>query len=225
MPRNFRDLEEKVAGVSSYVSSVQIDLMDGKFVPQKTWPFFSYNDPDFAALLSENKGLPEWEKIDYEADLMTSSSDADLFDWIKIGVKRIILHVESTNELPKLIEEIRAEYGRPNKDPLAPEIGLAANNDTPLEIWEKHIPLVDFVQVMGIAKIGFQGEPFDERSLGRIRELRRNYPKLMISVDGGVNEERAVQLVRAGANRLVSGSYIFENGNMKAAIEGLRNLS
>lgn len=223
MPKTWKNLEEMVEMVSPYVSSVQLDLMDGKFVEGVTWPYFSYKDPDFSALLSESFGLPGWDKIDYEIDLMSSTPESDAFDWIKVGAKRIILHVESSKEISKLIEEIRSEYGNPKENISAPEIGIAASNDTSLSLWEDIIPLVDFVQLMGIAKIGYQGEPFDERVLDRIKTLKNKYPETLLSVDGAVNLDTATSLVKVGVGRFVSGSYIFNSLNIKEAIESLKN--
>lgn len=221
MPKSFSDLSEKVSRVSSYASFIQIDLMDGKFVPEKTWPFFSYNDSDFNDLLNENKGLPEWEHVDYEVDLMTVMPDSDAFDWIQAGAKRIIIHVESTRELQKLIDEIRSEYGNPKESATAPEIGISAGNDTELSRFEEFIPSVDFVQCMGIARIGYQGEPFDNRVIERIKTLRQKFGELILSVDGGVTDMTAHALISAGANRLVSGSFIFGSGNIKEAMRTL----
>lgn len=224
MPKSYSDIAEKVSRVSSFVSLIQLDPMDGKFVPEKTWPYLSYDDSDFVALLSEEKGLPEWNTIDYEIDLMSETPESDAFDWIRIGARRIILHVESTEELPKLIAEIRSEFGSPREGSVSPEIGIAANNDTRLSEWEELIPFVDFVQVMGIARIGYQGEPFDVRAIDRIRTLRGQFPELIISVDGGVNGETAPRLVEAGADRLVSGSYIFKSEHIGETIESLKAL-
>ncbi len=223
MPKTFENIEETVKIVSPYVSNVQLDLMDGKFVEALTWPYFSYKDPNFAALLSESLGLPEWDKIDYEIDLMSSTPESDVFDWIKIGAKRVVLHFESSKEILKLIKEIRSEYGVAKENINAPEIGIAALNDTPLSLWEEIIPSVDFVQLMGIAKIGYQGEPFDERVLDRIKILKNKYPEMILSVDGGVNSDTASSLVKAGIHRLVSGSYIFNSLNIKEAVESLKN--
>lgn len=224
MPRNFKDLKEKVEKVSNYVSSVQLDLMDGKFVKEKTWPYFSYSDEDFAFLLKEQEGLPFWNKIDYEIDFMSSTPEADVFDWIKIGARRAIIHFESTGEFEKLVSEIRSEFGNPKENPLSPEIGIASSNSTPFSDWEKLIELVDFIQVMGIDRIGYQGEAFDERAIDRIKTLRSKFKELIISVDGGVNRETAPRLVESGANRLVSGSFIFDNPNTKEHIDFLKNL-
>ena len=174
-------------------------------------------------LLGEDMGLPEWEKINYEVDLMVSVPDRDAFEWITAGASRIIIHIESHPEVKGIIARIRREFGRPSESPSAPEIGIAVDNDTPIEQIYEFIPEVEFVQLMGIAKIGYQSQPFDERVLDRIRTLRKKFPELIISIDGAVNDERASKLIEAGANRLVSGSYIFNSGDVKEAIDNLKN--
>ena len=65
MPSDFADLSSKVARVAPFVSSVQLDIMDGDFVPEKTWPYRG-EIMDFKKLQREELGLPEWEKINYE---------------------------------------------------------------------------------------------------------------------------------------------------------------
>ena len=75
---------------------------------------------------------------------------------------------------------------------------------------------------MGIAKIGYQGEPFDERAPEQINQLRVKYPNLAISVDGGVSLETAPLLKAAGANRLVAGSAIFGASDIALAIRELK---
>ena len=84
--------------------------------------------------------------------------------------------------------------------------------------------MVDFVQCMGIANIGFQGEEFDERVLNQIKELRSQYKELIISVDGSVNEITAPLLVKAGANRLVIGSAVMNSYDVRETIKEFENL-
>ena len=85
--------------------------------------------------------------------------------------------------------------------------------------------LADFVQFMGIKKIGYQGQEFDTEVLDKISDLRKNFPDTIISVDGGVNFENAQDIVEAGVNRLVSGSAIYESDNIREAITELTNLN
>ena len=95
--------------------------------------------------------------------------------------------------------------------PTIVEPGISINPDTDPEILFEILDdgLVTSVQCMGIAKIGAQGEPFDERVFKTIEVLHTRYPNLPISVDGGVNLENAKRLLDAGVSRLVVGSAIF----------------
>ena len=77
---------------------------------------------------------------------------------------------------------------------------------------------------MGIEKIGFQGEPFDERVLDQIKALRKQFPEVTISVDGAVDFDTAPELIEAGANRLVAGSAIFNGPDISGAINEFQNL-
>ena len=77
---------------------------------------------------------------------------------------------------------------------------------------------------MGIDKIGFQGQPFDERVLENVRKIRKAHPEMPISIDGSVNFDTAKSLVDAGATRLVSGSAILEADDFTQAIAQLENL-
>jgi ribulose-phosphate 3-epimerase len=98
------------------------------------------------------------------------------------------------------------------------ELGVALGLDTPIDAIAPFIHAVNFVQFMGIAKIGYQGQPFDERVICRIKNLRGAHSEVIISVDGGVNLETAPLLLEAGADRLVVGSAIFESGDIKKTI-------
>jgi ribulose-phosphate 3-epimerase len=92
----------------------------------------------------------------------------------------------------------------------AVDVALAIHLDTPIEKLETVADLGSTIQCMGIAHIGMQGQPADERVYERVREVKRLYPNHVISVDGGVRKENARALVEAGAGRLVVGSALFE---------------
>jgi ribulose-phosphate 3-epimerase len=77
---------------------------------------------------------------------------------------------------------------------------------------------------MAIARIGYQGEPFDERCISNIMALKEKFVDLIISVDGGVNLETAPRLVDAGAERLVAGSAIFNTDDIIDTIEQFKSL-
>ena len=218
MPRNFKDLRERMSLVSGFVPLVQIDVMDGVFVPNKSWPYIKKPDPDFLKILNEENSFPYWEELFFEVDLMVSNPAVLVPEWITAGTKRLIVHIESVSDPRPVFEKIKNLLPVRNSF-LYTEIGVAINPDTPNEKLEPVMEYVDFVQFMGIAKIGFQGQVFDERVFGKISGLRVNRPNVIISVDGGVNLDTVPELIKAGANRLVAGSAIFERDDVAVTIE------
>lgn len=235
MPKDVKDLKKKVSLVSSYVDTVQLDLMDGEFVPDTTWPFDVA--PAAAEALADRQSKPsldelkELKKIQkdfsakggpafgWELDLMVKNAGEHIEQLVESKAKRLIFHIEAEDSLAELFDNI--ETMAKSKT----EIGVAINTTTDIEEIFPWIPKIDFVQLMGIEEIGFQGQPFDEKVLEQIAVLREEYPNVTISVDGGVNMETAPQLIEAGANRLVIGSAIFESKDIKKTIKEFKNLA
>lgn len=212
MPRNYNDLVETMGIFVGVVPLVQLDIMDGKFVPNRTWPY--PRDSFFDAVIAEEQGMPYWEDLDFEADLMIGDPETWTTKWVSAGARRIIVHIESVQEF----EIIRSAV------PSLVELGLAINTTTPISAIEPYLNRVEFIQCMGIARIGFQGEGFDERVLEHIRAIRALRPEMPISVDGAVNFETAQRLVEAGATRLVSGSAILKSNDVREAVDTLKDL-
>jgi len=229
LPKNYEDLKNKISLVKGLVSTVQIDICDGNFVKTVSWPYSakaSQGEPfeldQYAQnILNEREGMPFWEEIDYELDLMVQNAHENFDLFLKLGAKRIIFHLKAEGNLLEFKEFLEGIdlYIRDNT-----QIGVAINITTPIRQLAGLISNVDFVQCMGIEKIGYQGEPFDERVIDQIKSLRKEYPELIISVDGGVNFDTASKLIEAGANRLVVGSIIFKSINIDKTIEELENL-
>lgn len=219
MPERFDDIEGTVASVKSAVQTIQLDLMDGKYVPETTWPFQYEHDYKLDDLKNEDGGFPFWESLDYELDLMCERPEEKLSDWLHIGASRVIFHYASVYDWEKIkaIDYVTRNFVK---------IGLAVTIHDDLE---KVFLLMDdicfdFVQVMGIDHIGYMGEPFDERSLSVISDLRGKYPEMIISVDGSVSEQTISLFKEAGANRFVSGSSVFGQGLASENVEYLRDI-
>lgn len=226
MPTDTGDLEAKLAQVAGHASVVQIDIMDGKFVKNVSWPYTEH-ESYFKNILNEGAGMPYWDQFDFEIDLMILHPEKVVEDWIAAGARRIIVHQESLSieDFEKLIESFRKRFPRNEKpDVFDVEIGLAQNIDTPSESLFPYLDKVDFVQFMGIAEIGVQGNPFDERVLDKIRALRARSPEVIITVDGAVSLETAPQLIEAGVNRLVVGSAIFKSADVHGTIKEFKLL-
>ncbi len=218
--QDFNDLSENITKVVSLVSFVQIDVCDGKFAQSISWPMQMKDKSSVEKILDEEEGLPFWDSIDYEFDLMILNA-IDQFDFfIRLGAKRIIFHLESEDKdkLKEFLEGIDM-YTRENI-----EIGIAINTTTSIDLLRPIISHVDFVQCMGVENIGYQGEPFDDRVITQISSLKNDYPEIVISVDGSVNEDTAPLLVEAGASRLVVGSALLNCYDIRETIKELENL-
>ncbi len=223
MPTTFHELREKAESVVGLVRTVQLDVMDGRFVPEKSWPY-SEDVALLPALIASDQGLPAWEELDYEIDLMVVDPFAIIPGFVGACASRVIVHYESLNDpstalaaLLRYREEVY-DSGALAK-PLS--LGVAIGTETPVEAIYEWIPHIDVVQCMGIARIGYQRQPFDERVIRSVAHIRAASPEVIISVDGGVTPETAPLLVEAGANLLVSGSYIFDAPDISEAIETL----
>lgn len=217
MPESYDDLRDKLAEVSTLVTVVQIDVMDGRFVESKSWPYNLHGtDTDFSKILHEDEGLPFWDRLDFEIDLIVEDPQQQVEKWMKAGASRLVIHIESIkDDAVSLLEEVkRGEVG----------VGLALDMDTDVEEVLPFLDYVDFVQLMGIDHDGFQGAPFDQKVLEKIKRLKEESPSTLISVDGGVNLETAPALIEAGADRLIIGSAIFESGDIEGAITDFESL-
>ncbi len=224
MPTSTTDLQSKLAQVAGHMSVAQIDVMDGKFVEDVSWPY-TEDEEYFQGILHEDEGLPYWDQFDFEVDLMVMRPEEVINDWIAAGVRRIVVHEESTDNLAKILSDFRERFPKSEQpDVFDCEIGVAQNIDTPVESLYPFLDKIDFIQFMGIAEIGVQGNPFDERVLGKIRTLRAHDPKIIISVDGAVSLDTAPELIAAGANRLVVGSAIFKSEDIGATIKEFKHL-
>jgi ribulose-phosphate 3-epimerase len=225
MPENFIDMRHKMGQILGAVPIVQLDIMDGKFVRSRTFPYNSGDEADMAKLESEDGGMPYWQDVDVELDLMVRYAHKSFDMFMAFAPKRIIYHIEAeaTNEheMEEFKEYLEAidMYTRENV-----EFGIAIGNDTPLENIYPLIPYVSFVQCMGIANIGYQGEPFDERVIGRVQTLKIKFPDLDISVDGSVNEDTIHHLQDAGVDRFVIGSAIFADSDPRGKIKEFKDM-
>ncbi len=169
--------------------------------------------------------MPEEDALYYELDLMIDTPEKGIKSWTQTGASRLIFHIESVKDKDwfwKNLAHIKSPA--PLFGVFGIEIGLAINITTSNEEIYPHIEKLDFVQFMGIEKIGFQGQPFDERVLPKIEDLRERFPELIISVDGGVSLETAPLLIKAGASRLVAGSAILESDDLKKTIKEFQSL-
>jgi len=220
IPQNIEDLESKLLQVKGMTKLVQIDICDGRLTPDASWPYVEEYG-ELAEILGQERGLPLWDKFDFEIDLMVLNPRVDYERWIDAGVSRIIFHFFSSDierDTAVLKELIKATKER------GVETGIALHLNTPISVIEAFKDDVVCVQFMGIKRVGYQGESFDESVLGKIKEAREKYPDIHIGVDGGVNFDTAEKLIDAGVDRLIIGSALFNQGDIREAFNYFHTL-
>lgn len=221
LPKKVSDIRNQVAIVMEKTKMIQIDLVDGIFATNKTWPYNGEDSEFLTSLEQESEGMPFWQDMNYELDLMVKDAHQNLDYFYRFAPARIILHAEAEGDAGEFADFLEAI------DPFfrdAIEIGIAFNIDSKIENYREVLKGADFVQCMGIANIGRQGEEFDERVFEQIKIIKKEFDGLPISVDGGVNLDNAKSLIDAGVDRLVVGSAIWKSANPLETLKYLRSL-
>jgi ribulose-phosphate 3-epimerase len=225
VPKNFKDLETHVLQIAGHAKRVQVDIVDGvyahgTFMHKNTWP---YRDTGtFEKIVTEERGLPHWDEVNYEFDLMINNPADKVIDYVHAGASHIIVHARSPGAVHAVqqLVDMREEGGA-----FSVQVGVALACDAQPDELEPFEAQYDYVQVMGIATIGRQGEPFDQRALHLLERLHARYPQLALQVDGGVNKETIPGLVKAGAQYLVAGSVVFGASDPGSAAKELEQIA
>lgn len=183
---------------------IHIDIMDGKFVDNKTWTISEITK------ITKNSTLP------LDVHLMVNNPSKYIEDYAMLNTNDIIFHYEAVKNVNSMIDEIK-NYGL--------KVGIAINPDTNVEEIYQYLDKVDLVLVMSVYP-GKSGQSFIEESLDKIRKLKQEIQeknlKTLISVDGGINDETGKLCKEAGVDILVSASYIHKD--IKNNIDILKNI-
>lgn len=202
---DFTRLGEQVLEVQAAgVDRIQIDVMDGRFVPNIT-----FGTQAVASLRSLTH-------LTLEVHLMVEPPEDFIAPFAEAGADTIIVHQEATPHLHRAIQHIHS---------LGKKAGVAINPSTPALLLSEVIGSLDLVLVMTVNP-GFGGQEFIMETLPKIREIRRQIEekglKCEVEVDGGINTETAPLVVKAGADVLVAGSSVYGcKDGVAAAIQAL----
>ncbi len=185
---------------------IQVDVMDGHFVPNITM------GPIIVNAVRHCTTLP------VEAHLMISNPEQYIEDFAKAGADVIIVHQEVSPHLHRIIQQIKAA---------GKMAGIALTPSTPVIMLEDILSLLDLVLIMTVNP-GFSGQDFIPETLPKITRLRQLITqrgcRCDIEVDGGIHEATVPLVVQAGANLLVAGSAVYnERESVAEAIARLRN--
>lgn len=185
---------------------LHLDVMDGTFVPNIS---FGFPVIDAVAKIC---------KKPLDVHFMIEHPERYIERTAKTGAMMMNVHYEACTHLHRTVQEIHNA---------GMKAGVTLNPSTPVCVLEDIINDVDMVLLMSVNP-GFGGQKFIENTIGKVARLRKliaeNGAKALIEVDGGVQEETAPRLVKAGVDILVSGSYVFKAKDPEAIIKSLKGL-
>ncbi|MSU74461.1 hypothetical protein EXS57_01645 [Candidatus Kaiserbacteria bacterium] len=221
LPSSREDLHEKLDFFARIpaVSRIQIDVVDGRFAAPACWPYTA--PEELQTMVIQREMLPRLDCIEYEIDLMCLDAELAVSSWVALGAARFTFHAESTSNLPLLLASARRRYG----DDGILSFGLALNIASDLALIEQCIDYIQYVQCMGIAHIGRQGQPLDQRVFEKVRVFHSRHPSIPLQVDGGISLESAKKLLSLGVSNLVVGSHLLKAGDPTAAFVAFEELS
>jgi ribulose-phosphate 3-epimerase len=192
--------EEISAVIDAGADMIHVDVMDGHFAPNLTV------GPPVVASIRKHCSVP------LDVHLMITDPESYVEDFANAGADIISFHVEATEHPHRVLAKIKS---------LGCQAGLALNPGTSEDEIEYLAELVDMVLVMTVNP-GFGGQEFISDMLRKITNVRALMGDRDVEVDGGIDERTAGEVINAGANVLVAGSYIFQQSSYYEAIEMLR---
>ncbi len=194
------ELSRMVLLANQFAPFVQIDIMDGEFVPARS---IDVSDISCQPL-----------KFEWEAHLMVAHPLSLLEPFRDAGAVRVVFHVESKDAHSAVIARARS---------LGLCVGIALNPPTPVEDIEPFLGDVDDVLLLAVHP-GYYGAPFVPEVMSKVSRIRALAPHVEIGVDGGIKEHNVVEIVRRGVNTVCVGSAVFSTPDPQASYRRLTSL-
>ena len=205
---DFANLERDIHMVNqSEADWFHLDIMDGVFVPN-----ISFGMPVLKAMAQHTKKT-------LDVHLMIVDPDRYIETFAQIGADVLTVHAEACTHLHRTLQAIK-DAGM--------QAGVALNPHTPVSVLEDVINAIDVACIMSVNP-GFGGQKFIQNTYAKVRKLRAmidaHKSATLIEIDGGVNATNCTDLVEAGADVLVAGSFVFSSKNPLETIKNLRQVA
>ncbi len=195
------ELSEMVDLANGFADRIQIDIMDGRFVPSRS---VSCKQVKEAAI-----------KVSWEVHLMVEQPGKYLKCFKEAGAKKIIFHYEATDSPGAAARSIKQ---------LGLEVGLAINPETKPEDIISLLPEIDSVLLLSVEP-GYYGSPFIPEVLEKVNKLRNIQQKLKIGIDGGIKETNIAKVAASGVDSICIGSAIFLSKKPAESYSRLREIA
>lgn len=224
--KNYAEIDTLAEKVKGNLKRIQVDICDGNFVKSTSWPFTEFSLSDFAQIGANDMVdlyMPFWESINYSADMMCKNPEKYIDTLVTYGIDEIIIHFRSIEGDTKVFESI-IEKAKRFELSLCLAVDVKTDLKTFINFAEKYSGSINAFQVMGIEKIGFQGQEFAQESLEIVKSLRKSFKDKTIMFDGGLNADTIEDCLDAGVDVFCIGSYLTKAENFAENLQVVKNL-
>jgi len=193
-------LKDMLSVSETFTDFVQIDIMDGEFVPPKS--------------ITAKDILHTKTDLKWEAHLMVNNPEMYINDFARAGAQKIIFHYEATQIHDKIINTIHNA---------GLQAGIAVNPDTEISALDSLVKDLDSVLFMSVIP-GYYGSKFIPEVLNKINDFCNKYPNVPVGIDGGIKENNIETVAKSGVNYICVGSAVFCRDNPAESYHRLQNI-
>ena len=174
IPQNLNVAREKISLVRDLVKKIQIDIVDGKYANTTSWPFNGDQFEEVIKMVRGEENFPFIKELEMELDLFVMHPIEYLSDFISMGFKSFVIHIDSTDHVTECIDTLKYANCK---------VGLGIKPSIETSYLYPHLTKIDFIQFMGNDRVGYNGVSLDENVLIKISNFHNDHPSIPIQTD------------------------------------------